>query len=51
METMMADDLSIETQISAITDQLKDLLKERNELGLLDMVKIQSASKDNLPAS
>ena len=39
METMMADDLSIETQISAITDQIKDLLKERNELGLLDMVK------------
>ena len=35
---MMADDPSIETQISAITDQIKDLLKERNELGALDMV-------------
>ncbi len=38
METMMAD-LSIETQISAITDQIKELLKERNELGPLDVVK------------
>ncbi len=39
METMMADNLSIETQITVITDQIKKLLKERNELGLLDMVK------------
>ena len=35
----MVDDPSLETQISAITDQIKKLLKERNELGLLDMVK------------
>ncbi len=34
----MADDPSIETQISAITDQIKELLKERNELGPLEMV-------------
>ncbi len=39
MEQDMADDPSLETQISAITDQLKVLLKERNELGLFDMVK------------
>ena len=37
LETMMADP-SIETQISAITDQIKELLKERNELGPLEMV-------------
>ncbi len=41
----MADDLSIETQISAITDQIKDLLKERNELGLLDRVKYNRLQK------
>ncbi len=39
----MADDPSLETEISGITDQIKELLKERNELGLgpwpLDMVK------------
>ncbi len=35
----MVDDPSLETQISAITDQIKDLLKERNELRLLDMAK------------
>ncbi len=34
----MAYDRSPETRISAITDQIKDLLKERNELGPLDMV-------------
>ncbi len=34
----MADGPSLETRISAITDQIKDLLKERNELGALDMV-------------
>ncbi len=39
METMMAYDRSPETRISAITDQIKDLLKERNELGPLDLVK------------
>ncbi len=33
----MADDPSLETQISAITDQIKELLKSRNKLGLLDM--------------
>ena len=35
----MADAPSLETRISAITDQIKELLKERNELGILDMVK------------
>ena len=35
----MADDPSLETQISAITEQIKELLKERNELGPLDAVK------------
>ena len=34
----MADDPSLETEISGITDQIKELLKERNELGPLDMV-------------
>ncbi len=35
----MVDDPSSETQISAITEQIKELLKERNELGPLDAVK------------
>ncbi len=35
----MVDDPSLETQISAITDLIKVLLKERNELKYLDMVK------------
>ena len=35
----MAYDRSPETRITAITDQIKDLLKERNELGPLDLVK------------
>ena len=35
----MADDPSLETEISGITDQIKELLKERNELGPLDAVK------------
>ena len=36
----MADDpLELETEISAITDQIKELLKERNKLGLFDMRK------------
>ena len=35
----MADDPSLETEISAITDQIKELLKDRNELRPLDMVK------------
>ncbi len=35
----MADDPSLETEISGITDQIKELLKERNELGPLDVVK------------
>ena len=39
METMMVYDRSPETRITAITDQIKDLLKERNELGPLDLVK------------
>ena len=39
MEVMMVDDPSLETQISAITDQIKVLLKERIELEPLDMVK------------
>ena len=34
----MADDPSLETEISGITDQIKELLKERNELGPFDMV-------------
>ncbi len=34
----MADDPSLETEISGITDQIKELLKERNELGPLDVV-------------
>ncbi len=41
----MADDPSLETQISAITDQLKVLLKERNKLKLLDMVKYNRLQK------
>ena len=39
MEANMAYDRSLEIRISAITDQIKDLLKERNELGPLDLVK------------
>ncbi len=39
MEQDMADDPSLETQISAITDLIKVLLKERNELDPLDIVK------------
>ncbi len=35
----MADAPELEARISAITDQIKELLKERNELGPLDMVK------------
>ncbi len=35
----MAYDRSLETRIAAIADQIKDLLKERNELGPLDLVK------------
>ena len=35
----MTYDRSLETRITAITDQIKDLLKERNELGPLDLVK------------
>ncbi len=35
----MADSPSLETEISGITDQIKELLKERNELGPLDAVK------------
>ncbi len=34
----MADAPELEARISAITDQIKELLKERNELGPLDMV-------------
>ncbi len=45
MEQDMADDPSLETQISAITDQLKVLLKERNKLKLLDMVKYNRLQK------
>ncbi len=41
----MADDPSLETQISAITDQLKVLLKERNKLKLLDMAKYNRLQK------
>ena len=39
MEQDMADDPSLETQISAIADQINVLLKERIELEPLDMVK------------
>ncbi len=39
MEATMTYDRSLETRITAITDQIKDLLKERNELGPLDLVK------------
>ncbi len=35
---MVDDPLALETEISGITDQIKELLKERNELGPLDMV-------------
>ncbi len=35
----MADDPSLETEISGITDQVKELLKQRNKLGPLDMIK------------
>ncbi len=35
----MADDPSLETEISGITDQIKELLKVRNELGPLAAVK------------
>jgi hypothetical protein len=42
---MMADDASLETQISAITDQLKILLKKRNKLKLLDMAKYNRLQK------
>ncbi len=45
MEQDMADDPSLETQISAITDQLKVLLKERNKLKLLDMIKYNRLQK------
>ncbi len=41
----MADDPSLETQISAITDQIKKLLKERNELKFLDMAKYNRLQK------
>ncbi len=45
MEVKMADDASLETQISAITDQIKILLKERNELKFLDMAKYNRLQK------
>ncbi len=45
MEAMMVDDPSLETQISAITDQIKKLLKERNELKFLDMAKYNRLQK------
>ncbi len=45
MEQDMADDPSLETQISAITDQIKKLLKERNELKFLDMAKYNRLQK------
>ena len=35
----MADDPEFETEISGITDQIKELLKERNKLAPLDMIK------------
>ncbi len=35
----MADAPELEARISAITDQIKELLKDRNELRPLDMVK------------
>ncbi len=41
----MADDPSLETQISAITDRMKVLLKERNKLKLLDMAKYNRLQK------
>ncbi len=41
----MVDDPSLETQISAITDQIKKLLKERNKLKLLDMAKYNRLQK------
>ncbi len=41
----MADDSSLETQISAITDQIKVLRKERNKLKLLDMAKYNRLQK------
>ncbi len=41
----MADAPSLETQISAITDQIKVLLKERNKLKLLDMAKYNRLQK------
>jgi len=45
MEAMMVDDPSLETQISAITDQIKKLLKERNELKFLNMAKYNRLQK------
>ena len=45
MEQDMADDPSLETQISAITDQIKKLLKERNELKFLNMAKYNRLQK------
>ncbi len=45
MEQDMADDPSLETQIGAITDQIKKLLKERNELKFLDMAKYNRLQK------
>ncbi len=45
MEQDMADDPSLETQISAITDLIKVLLKERNKLKLLDMAKYNRLQK------
>ena len=41
----MVDDPSLETQISAITDQIKKFLKERNELKFLDMAKYNRLQK------
>ncbi len=40
----MADDPSLETEISGITDQIKELLKERNELGPLDVRSVEESS-------
>ena len=45
MEQDMADDPSLETQISAITDQIKVLLKERNKLKFLNMAKYNRLQK------
>ncbi len=45
MEAMMADDPSLETQISAITDLIKVLLKERNKLKFLNMAKYNRLQK------